>query len=244
MDSSIVRQLFALQDISYRQFQCKLMPTVSPDVVIGVRMPALRRLAKQVRNTREGDLFLSQLPHTYYEENNLHGLLLCENRDYEMTVAELNRFLPHVDNWATCDLLNPKAFAAHPPMLPKQVWEWMQRPHTYTVRFGLGVLLRFYLDAYFEPIYLEWASQVHWEDYYVQMMVAWYFAEALVKQPEAAIAYLTEHRLPLWIHNKTIQKAVESYRISPDQKSFLRSLRRKMVARGAIAAAHKNTTSE
>lgn len=229
MDSSIVQQLFALQDTSYRQFQCKLMPTVHPDVVIGVRMPALRKLVKQLRDTREGDLFLSQLPHTYYEENNLHGLLLCEKNDYEVTVAELKRFLPHVDNWATCDLLNPKAFAKHSQMLPEQVREWMQSLHSYTVRFGLGVLLRFYLDAYFEPIYLEWASQVHRDDYYVQMMVAWYFAEALVKQPQAAMPYLTEHRLSPWIHNKTIQKAVESYRISPDQKDFLRALRRKLV---------------
>lgn len=227
MDIPITQQLFALQDISYRQFQCKLMPAVSPDVVIGVQMPALRKLAKQLRDTRAGEAFLAQLPHTYYEENNLHGLLLCEKKDYALTVAELNRFLPYVDNWATCDLLNPKAFQRHPEALPSQIWEWLQSSHTYTVRFGLGTLLRLYLDAYFHPMYLEWAAQVRGDDYYVQMMVAWYFAEALVKQPERAIPYLTEHRLPPWIHNKTIQKAVESYRISPEQKAYLRTLRRK-----------------
>lgn len=227
MDISITQQLFALQDTSYRQFQCKLMPTVSPDVVIGVRMPALRKLAKQLRDTRAGEAFLAQLPHTYYEENNLHGLLLCEKKDYALTVDELNRFLPYVDNWATCDLLNPKAFQRHPEALPSQIWEWLQSSHTYTVRFGLGTLLRLYLDAHFQPMYLEWASQVRGDDYYVQMMVAWYFAEALVKQPESAIPYLTEHRLPPWIHNKTIQKAVESYRIPPEQKAYLRTLRRK-----------------
>lgn len=226
MESSIVQRLFALQDTPYRQFQCKLMPTVSPDTVIGVRMPALRRMAKQLRGTREGEVFLSQLPHTYYEENNLHGLLLCDRTDYGDTLAALNRFLPYVDNWATCDLLSPKSFRLHPPQLPSQVWDWLQIPHTYTVRFGLGVLLRFYLEDYFDPKYLQWASDIMQDDYYVQMMAAWYFAEALVKQPEAAMPYLTEHRLPLWVHNKTIQKAVESHRVSQEQKGFLRSLRR------------------
>ena len=227
MASSIVQQLFDLQDMTYQAFQCKLVPTVDPNVVIGVRMPDLRRLAKQLRNTSESQAFLSQLPHTYYEENNLHGLLLCEDMDYSHTVQELERFLPHVDNWATCDLLAPKAFRKHPEALPQQVYQWLQAEHPYTVRFGLGVLLRFYLDDWFQPCYLDWAAQVNWEEYYVKMMVAWYFAEALVKQPEAALPYLLEHRLSPWIHNKTIQKAMESYRISPDQKEFLRTLRRK-----------------
>lgn len=226
MEGSIVQRLFALQDIPYRQFQCKLMPTVSPDAVIGVRMPVLRRMAKQLRGTREGEAFLSQLPHTYYEENNLHGLLLCDMADYRGTVAALDRFLPFVDNWATCDLLSPKSFRSHPSQLPSQVWEWLHSTHTYTVRFGLGVLLRFYLEDYFDPKYLQWATGITQDEYYVQMMVAWYFAEALVKQSQAAIPYLTEHRLSRWTHNKTIQKAVESYRISPEQKIFLRSLRR------------------
>ena len=226
MEGSIVQRLFALQDIPYRQFQCKLMPTVSPDAVIGVRMPVLRRMAKQLRGTREGEAFLSQLPHTYYEENNLHGLLLCDMADYRGTVAALDRFLPFVDNWATCDLLSPKSFRSHPPQLPSQVWEWLHSTHTYTVRFGLGVLLRFYLEDYFDPKYLQWATGITQDEYYVQMMVAWYFAEALVKQSQAAIPYLTEHRLSRWTHNKTIQKVVESYRISPEQKIFLRSLRR------------------
>ena len=226
MEGSIVQRLFFFYFIPYRQFQCKLMPTVSPDAVIGVRMPVLRRMAKQLRGTREGEAFLSQLPHTYYEENNLHGLLLCDMADYRGTVAALDRFLPFVDNWATCDLLSPKSFRSHPAQLPSQVWEWLHSTHTYTVRFGLGVLLRFYLEDYFDPKYLQWATGITQDEYYVQMMVAWYFAEALVKQSQAAIPYLTEHRLSRWTHNKTIQKAVESYRISPEQKIFLRSLRR------------------
>ena len=220
VDTPIVQRLFALQDLTYQKFQCKLMPTVSPDVVIGVRMPDLRRLAKQLRGTPEAEHFLNQLPHTYYEENNLHGLLLCEYKGYEETVEALNRFLPYVDNWATCDLLSPKAFGKHPEALPRQAWTWMQSNHTYTVRFGLGVLLRFYLDSYFSPEYLDWAAEVRAEDYYVQMMVAWYFAEALVKQWDAALPYLTQHRLSPWIHNKTIQKATESFRIDPEQKTF------------------------
>lgn len=227
MASSIVQRLFALQDVTYQAFQCKLMPTVDPNVVIGVRMPDLRRLTKQLRNTPESQEFLFRLPHTYYEENNLHGLLLCEDADYSHTIEELERFLPYVDNWATCDLLAPKAFRKHPEPLPQQVFQWLQAEHPYTVRFGLGVLLRFYLDDWFQPCYLDWAAQVNWEEYYVKMMVAWYFAEALVKQPEAALPYLLEHRLSPWIHNKTIQKATESFRITPEQKQFLRTLRRK-----------------
>lgn len=227
MDSPIVQQLFALQDVTYQAFQCKLMPTVDPAVVIGVRMPELRRLAKQLHDTPKSREFLSQLPHTYYEENNLHGLLLCKQEDYTGTVRDLERFLPYVDNWATCDLLVPKSFRHHPDPLPQQVFQWLQAEHPYTVRFGLGVLLRFYLDDRFQPRYLTWVAQVNREDYYVNMMVAWYFAEALVKQPEAALPYLLEHRLTPWIHNKTIQKAVESYRISPEQKRILRTLRRK-----------------
>ena len=157
----------------------------------------------------------------------MHGLLLCENTDYQETVAELNRPPPHVDNWATCDLLVPKAFRTHPEPLPQQILEWSQAEHPYTVRFALGVLLRFYLENGFDPRYLDWAAQVKGEEYYVKMMVAWYFAEALIKQPTAALPYLLEHRLSPWIHNKTIQKARESYRIPPEQKDFLATLRRK-----------------
>lgn len=225
MDTPILQQLLDLQDPAYRQFQCKLMPTVDPNVVIGVRMPQLRRLAKQLRGTTQAERFLAQLPHTYYEESNLHGLLVCECKGYEETIEALDRFLPYVDNWATCDLLSPKVFRKHPQPLPHQAWTWMQSPHTYTIRFGIGVLLRFYLDDCFAPEYLEWAAAVHSEEYYVRMMVAWYFAEALVKQPDAALTYLLQRRLSPWVHNKTIQKATESFRITPEQKQYLRSLR-------------------
>lgn len=223
--ASIRERLFALQDSKYRSFQCKLMPTVDSEQVIGVRTPELRKLAKALKGTPEGTAFLEALPHRYYEERNLHGLLLNEEKDYTAAVAALERFLPHVDNWATCDLLSPKAFAAHPPELPGQLKTWMESGATYTIRFGLGGLLRWYLDGEFSTVYLDWAAGVRSEEYYVNMMVAWYFATALAKQPEATLPYLTERRLSPWVHNKTIQKAVESNRIPPERKEVLRALR-------------------
>lgn len=221
----IQEKLFALQDLNYRQFQAKLMPTVDPEQIIGVRMPALRKLAKELKGTAEAEAFLAALPHRYYDENNLHGLLLCARSSYEETVAGLEDFLPHVDNWATCDLLSPRAFRSHPPQLPEQIRRWLGSGDTYTVRFGLDMLMSFYLDECFRPEYLDWAAEVKSEEYYVRMMVAWYFATALAKQYDAALPYLTSRRLEQWTHNKTIQKAVESYRITPEQKDALRALR-------------------
>ncbi|EDM97820.1 hypothetical protein BACCAP_04295 [Pseudoflavonifractor capillosus ATCC 29799] len=222
---AIQEKLFALQDLNYRQFQAKLMPTVDPEQIIGVRMPALRKLAKELKGTAEAEAFLAALPHRYYDENNLHGLLLCARSGYEETVAGLEIFLPHVDNWATCDLLSPRAFRSHPPQLPGQLRRWLDSGDTYTVRFGLEMLMSFYLDECFRPEYLDWAAEVKSEEYYVRMMVAWYFATALAKQYDAALPYLTSRRLEQWTHNKTIQKAVESYRITPEQKDALRALR-------------------
>lgn len=222
---AIQEKMFALQDLNYRQFQAKLMPTVDPEQIIGVRMPALRKLAKELKGTAEAEAFLAALPHRYYDENNLHGLLLCARSGYEETVAGLEDFLPHVDNWATCDLLSPRAFRSHPPQLPGQLRRWLDSGDTYTVRFGLEMLMSFYLDECFRPEYLDWAAEVKSEEYYVRMMVAWYFATALAKQYDAALPYLTSRRLEQWTHNKTIQKAVESYRITPEQKDALRALR-------------------
>ncbi len=222
---NIQDRLFALQDLDYRQFHAKLIPTVDPERIIGVRTPALRRLAKELKGTAEAEAFLHALPHHYYEENNLHGLLLCARSGYEETVAGLEIFLPHVDNWATCDLLSPKAFRTHPPQLPGQIRRWLDSDDTYTIRFGLGMLMSFYLDEYFRPEYLDWAAEVKSQEYYVRMMAAWYFATALAKQYDAALPYLTSRRLEQWTHNKTIQKALESYRITPEQKQVLRALR-------------------
>ena len=221
----IPAQLAALQDEAYRDFQCRLMPTVPPQKVLGVRIPDLRRLAKELRDTPQAADFLQVLPHRYYDENNLHGLLISQLRDYDQTVAELERFLPWVDNWATCDLLSPKAFASHPPQLPGQVRIWLASEHTYTVRFALGVIMQHYLKEAYQPEYLQWAAGLHSQEYYVNMMIAWLFATALSVRYDEVLPWLTQRKLPQWVHNKTIQKAIESRRISAQQKDQLRALR-------------------
>ncbi|MGI6695658.1 MAG: DNA alkylation repair protein [Christensenellales bacterium] len=225
--TAIQERLFALQDLAYRDFQAKLMPTVDKARVIGVRTPALRQYARELAGTPEAAAFLAKLPHDYYEENNLHGFLIERIKGYEETVAALDAFLPHVDNWATCDLMRPRAFKKRPAALyPAQIDSWLASPHPYTVRFGLGMLLWLYLDEGFEPEMLARAAGIRSDEYYVNMMVAWYFATALAKQPEAALPYLKNHRLPRWTHNKAIQKAVESRRISAERKTYLKALRR------------------
>lgn len=219
-------RLFALQDPEYRLFQSKLMPTVDPARVIGVRIPDLRKLSRELTGTEQAAAFVRQLPHDYYEENNLHGFLIASLRDYGETVAALESFLPHVDNWATCDLLHPRAFDKRPEALPDQLFRWLQSDRTYTVRFAMGMLMSLYLDEAFRPGYADWVAGVKSEEYYVNMMAAWYFATALAKRWDDVFPYLTDHRLPVWTHNKAIQKAIESRRISPEQKQILRSLKR------------------
>ena len=222
----ILDRLFALQDLKYKDFHCRLMPTVDPEAVIGVRTPELRKLARELAGTEEAADFLRTLPHRYYDENNLHGFLLSLLKDYGETVAGLELFLPYVDNWATCDLMSPLAFRKHPEPLPEQARRWMASEHVYTARFGIGVLLGFYLDGAFRPEYLEWVSRVRCGAYYVDMMAAWYFATALAKQYDAALPWLEQGKLGAWVHNKTIQKAIESRRITAEQKAYLRTLKR------------------
>ena len=227
-ETTIRARLFELQDLSYRDFQCKLMPTVDPDTVIGVRTPELRKFAKAFGKEAEAADYLKILPHKYYEENNLHGFLIEGMKNYEQAVAALNAFLPYVDNWATCDQIRPKVFKKHLRELREQIQVWMASSHTYTIRFGIEMLMTFYLDEQFQPEYLEWVADVHSEEYYVNIMIAWYFATALAKQYDAALPYLQEHRLEPWTHNKAIQKAIESYRITDEQKAYLRSLKGKL----------------
>ena len=221
----ILKTLFALQDLKYRDFQAKLMPTVDPETVIGVRTPELRRLAKEYAKTPESREFLKLLPHRYYEENNLHGFLLETVKDYGQAMEYVENFLPYINNWATCVMVCPKVFGKHLPELLEKIRVWIASGETYTVRFGLGMLMRFYLDEAFRPEYLELAASLRSEEYYVNMMTAWYFATALAKQYGAALPYLQERRLDPWTHNKTIQKALESRRISEEQKTCLRALR-------------------
>lgn len=218
-------RLFALQDEGYRAFHSRLMPTVPPETVIGVRVPALRRLAKRLAGTPQAEAFLQELPHIYYEENNLHAFLLESIRDYDAALAATEKFLPYIDNWATCDSFCPKVFAKHKEELLPVLRRWMASDHPYTVRYGMEMLMRYYLDEDFRPEHLAWAAAVHSGEYYIDMMRAWYFATALAKQPEAALPWLTARRLDVWTHNKTIQKAVESSRIPAETKAFLRTLR-------------------
>ena len=221
----ISEELFALQDTEYQTFQSKLMPTIPPETVIGVRTPLLRKLAKELAGTPQAEHFLQSLPHRYYEENNLHAFLIEQIRDYDTALAETERFLPYINNWATCDCFCPKVFAKHKEELLIPLRRWLGSDQTYTVRYAMGMLMRYYLDEDFQPEYLAWVAGVHSEEYYLNMMRAWYFATALAKQPDAALPWLTDRRLDVWTHNKTIQKAAESYRIPPEMKQQLRELR-------------------
>ena len=218
-------QLFALQDKEYQIFHSRLMPTLPPETVIGVRVPLLRKLAKQLTDTPEAEVFLQELPHFYYEENALHAFLLEPVRDYGTALAATERFLPYVDNWAVCDSFSPKVFAQHKPELLPAIRRWLGSDQVYTVRYGIGMLMRYYLDEQFKPEYPKKVAEVKSDEYYVNMMIAWYLATALAKQWEATIPYIEERRLPEWVHRKTIQKAVESYRITPEQKAYLKSFR-------------------
>jgi 3-methyladenine DNA glycosylase AlkD len=226
MKTAIQESLFALQDLEYRGFHSKLMPTVPKEKVIGVRVPALRTLARTLRGTEEAAAFLRDLPHTYYEEDNLHAILLESVRDYDGLLAALDAFLPHIDNWATCDMLRPKLLKKHLPALRREIDRWLTSSHVYTVRFALGLLLSFYLDEAFDPADLDRAAEADRADYYLRMMVAWYFSAALAKQYPVALSYLREGHLSPWTHNKAIQKAVESRRLTPAQKDTLRALKR------------------
>lgn len=225
VEQAVQARLFAMQDLKYRDFHSRLMPTVDRETVIGVRTPELRKFARAFAKTPEAAAFLQILPHTYYEENNLHGFLIENMKDYSQVIAALDVFLPYVDNWATCDLMRPKVFAKHLPELRARIPVWMASGHTYTIRFGMEMLMTYFLDQAFQPEYLEWAAQVNSSEYYVNMMTAWYFATALAKQYAAALPYLERRRLAPWTHNKAIQKAIESDRITAAQKAYLRTLK-------------------
>lgn len=218
-------RLFALQDKGYKEFHSRLMPTVNPDSIIGVRTPALRKLAKELAKQPEYMEYIHMLPHDYYDENNLHGFLIETIKDYDECVAAVNEFLPYVDNWATCDLMSPKVFKKHRMELLEQIKIWLASDQTYTIRYGIEMLMTHYLDEDFKKEYLAWVAEIRSEEYYVNMMIAWYFATALAKQPADTLPYIEQVRLDTWTHNKAIQKAVESYRISPEQKAYLKTLK-------------------
>ena len=223
---TIQETLFSMQDTAYRDFQAKLIPGASAESMIGVRTPALRSYARELLKNGDVSAFLAELPHRYFDENQLHAFLLSEMKEYTRVLAELERFLPYVDNWATCDQLSPKIFKKHTAELLPEIRRWMAAEHTFTVRFGIGMLMQHYLGEHFQPEYPEWVASVQSGEYYINMMRAWYFATALAKQYDAVIPFLEEQRLDIWTHNKTIQKARESYRITPEQKDYLKTLKR------------------
>ena len=222
---NIKEELLALQDISYADFQAKLTPNIPRDLFIGVRVPELRKLAKKVIEEPETSKFLKNLPHKYYDENMLHGLLISEIKDYDACIVAVDEFLPYVDNWAVSDIMSPKIFKKNKKALLEKIKEWSASEKTYTCRFGIEMLMSHFLDDDFKPEYLEIALTVNSEDYYVQMMVAWFFATALAKEWDATIKYFEYHRLDRWTHNKAIQKARESKRITPKEKEYLKSLK-------------------
>ncbi len=223
----IREKLYSMQDPSYRNLQTKILPTVDPESVIGVRTPQLRALAMDMLRSGGEEAFLGDLPHGFFDENQLHAFLLSGIRDYDRCIEEVERFLPYVDNWATCDQLSPKVFKKHRRELLDRIRVWIRSGRTYTVRFGIGMLMQHFLDGDFDPAYLEMAAGIRSEEYYINMMIAWYFATALAKQYDAALPFIREGRLEVWTHNKAIQKAVESFRVTPEHKEYLKTLRRK-----------------
>lgn len=220
----ITDALFSHQDIKYRVFQTKLVPNIDAQTIIGVRIPVIRNLAKQVEDP---EAFLSELPHRYYDEYILHDCLVNRERSFDKAVAYVNALLPFIDNWATCDILSPASFKKNPEKLIPLAMEWARSEKTYTMRFGVEMLMSHCLGTHFSKEQSDLIASLRPEDYYGKMMIAWYFATALAKQYDAVLPYLQRNALDRWTHNKTIQKAVESFRIFPEQKEYLRTLRLK-----------------
>ena len=217
--------LFEKQDIKYRDFQAKLIPGYAAENMIGVRTPELRKLAKELSKREDIDEFLRDLPHQYFDEKQLHAFIISGMKDYDSCMEKLCEFLPYVDNWATCDQMSPKVFKKHRQELLTKINEWLKSDETYTIRFAAGMLMEHFLDEDFDISYPEMVSAIRSDEYYVNMMIAWYFATALAKQYEAVIPFIENKRLEPWTHNKAIQKSVESYRITDEQKTYLRSLK-------------------
>lgn len=222
----LVREsLLLMKDEEYKKFHSKLMPTVNPDKIIGIRVPVLRKFSAEIWKNGTGELFIKNLPHKYYEEDNVHAFCIEKITDINIAIAETERFLPYIDNWATCDMLSPKVFSKHPDIIFEKSLEWIKSDHVYTVRYGIGMLMRYFLDENFSEDVLKIASEIRSDEYYVNMMIAWFFATAITKQYESAIRYVEENRLADWVHNKTIQKAIESKVVFVETKEYLRTLK-------------------
>ena len=216
-----------MQDTAYRDFNAKLIPTVDPKLMIGIRTPLLRKFAKDLFKTepKQAAAFMQTLPHRYFEENNLHAFLIENIKDFDTAITETERFLPFIDNWATCDSFSPSIFKKYPDAVYQKILTWIQSAHTYTVRYAINLLLSNYLDDRFKPAMLELVSAIKSDEYYINMMIAWYFSFALIKQYNAALPYIKKQTLDPFTHNKTIQKAIESRRIPAEIKDYLRTLK-------------------
>ena len=221
----IINELFKMQDEKYRDFNSKLIPTVEKETMIGVRTPDLRKYAKQLVKREDVREFLHSVPHKYFDENQLHAFVLAEIKDFGVCIEEVKNFLPYIDNWATCDQLSPKVFKKYREELLTHIKEWINSDKTYTVRFGIGMLMEHFLDEDFDPAYPEMVAEIRSEEYYINMMTAWYFATALAKQYEQVLPFIENKKLDTWTHNKAIQKAVESYRITDEQKTYLKGIK-------------------
>ncbi|MBO5065789.1 MAG: DNA alkylation repair protein [Clostridia bacterium] len=221
----IEQKLKEMADPEYKEFHQKLMPTVNPEKVLGVRVPDLRKFAKEINKTDLKVVFLKKLPHKYYEENNLHAFLIEMVKDYNTVIKELNRFLPFVDNWATCDMMSPKIFKKHKKELLEEIEKWINSDEAYTIRYGIKCLMQYYLDDEFDVSFLQMVADIKSDEYYVNMMRAWYFATALSKQYEVSVKFLENRSLDKWTHNKTISKAVESHCVTPENKEYLKALK-------------------
>lgn len=226
MSNSIREYLISLQDKKHAEFSSKLMPTVAPETVLGIKTPRLKEFAAKIKWTDEAEDFLSDLPHKYFEENNLHAFLIERERDFDRCIELIESFLPYIDNWATCDSMKPKVLKKEPEKLLKYINKWIKSKDIYAVRYGINLLMSFYLDENFDEDYLMIVANVRSNEYYINMMRAWYFATALAKRYKETLTYIENNRLDTWTHNKTIQKAIESLRISREQKEYLRTLKK------------------
>lgn len=223
--TDLQKKLFELQDLNYKAFHQRLIPTIAPERIIGIRTPDLRKFSKNFAQDNDTQAFLNELPHKYYEENNLHAFIIEKIKDYDKAMLETEKFLPYIDNWATCDMFKPKVFSKNTDKLILKIDAWLESEQTYTVRYGIGLLMSYYLDENFKTEYLEIVSKIRSQEYYVNMMIAWYFATALAKQYDSAVKFLEDFKLDKWVHNKTIQKSAESNRISPEKTAYLKTLK-------------------
>ena len=222
---NIIDKLMKVKDDKYKEFQAKLVPNISSDTIIGIRTPDMRNIAKELFISGEYETFLNDLPHKYYEENLIHFFIISMIKDFDTCIKEVEKFLPYVDCWPVSDQASPKSFKKNHDKLLPYIKKWIKSKHIYTARFGIRMLMNEYLGEDFKEEYLEMVSSVKGDEYYLKMMVAWYFATALAKRYDETIPYIENHKLDEWIHKKAIQKAIESFRVTDEHKEYLRKLK-------------------